>query len=105
MTKLSYRIETAKMASCNCMTKSHEWQLHDELCVYRILCECQKAVDDRQKIMDIAFEMIYGVWAVRKRKWFKTIDREGIMEWVAKTFNNCGLPNRPVGSSWGVLID
>lgn len=38
-------------------------------------------------------------------KYFKRKSREDIAEWIAKQLKECGFPTKPIGSSWGVLIN
>lgn len=59
-------------------------------------------MDYRQKLIDIAFELVL---TAHSWKDFQKKDREFIGAWVAKQLEMCGFPTHPVGSSWGALID
>jgi len=43
---LRSRLESASVASCNCMTKTPIHTAHDEICRYRILVEFSVLLDD-----------------------------------------------------------
>ncbi len=36
---LLFRLHMRKLASCECMTLSSTWIVHDKNCMYRLLCE------------------------------------------------------------------
>ncbi len=53
-----------------------------------------------QQLIDLMFEMAV---AFALADWHPT--REEAAAWVADKLNNCGFETRPMGSSWGVLVD
>jgi predicted Abi (CAAX) family protease len=86
------------------------WELSEELKISRRLVvkpvivrlEEEKFIvkDDKQKLVDICFEMV--MVAVRHKK-FQKASNEELAAWVATQLKDCGYPTTPCGASWGVL--
>lgn len=57
--------------------------------------------DDKQKLVDICFEI--GTTLHMYRDSFKDKSVEEVAEWIASQLKQCGFPTHPVGGSWGVL--
>lgn len=58
--------------------------------------------NNKQKLIDIVFEIA----ALSSEQWernefYNIYDH---MRWVADQLEKCGFPTKPIGSSWGVLI-
>lgn len=58
--------------------------------------------EDLQKLINITFEMIF---AATSNPEFCTKTREEKAAWVAKVLKDCGFETRPVGASWGILVE
>lgn len=56
----------------------------------------------KQHIIDATFQIASTMY--RNREWLDTLSHAQLMEWVAKQFENVGIPTVPCGASWGVLI-
>lgn len=58
---------------------------------------------DKQKLVDICFEIALTINDPKYRKAFNKMGCEETAEWVAKQLEGCGFLTSPCGSSWGVL--
>ncbi len=54
-----------------------------------------------QQLINIAFSIALTVASDE----FTLTDRDDIATWVALQLKECGFPTRPMGASWGVLVD
>jgi hypothetical protein len=61
----------------------------------------KKEKDEKQKLVDICFEITI---TVAKHKSFSKMSTEQLAEWTAKQLRDCGFDTQPVGASWGVLL-
>jgi len=59
-------------------------------------------VSDRQKLIDIAFQLVL---TSTSNEWFKDKSQEEIANWVSEQYRACGFDTVPMGASWGVLKD
>lgn len=55
-----------------------------------------------QKLVDIAFQLV-GIASTNPILLKKNHHER--MEWVAEQLRHCGFPTKPMGASWGVLIN
>ena len=60
---------------------------------------------NEQILVDICFQIALMINDPKYREGFSKLDKEGTAEYVSKQLKMCGFPTRPVGSSWGMLID
>ena len=60
---------------------------------------------NEQKLVDICFEIALMINDPKYRDGFSKLNGEDTAKYVSKQLEGCGFPTRPVGMSWGVLID
>jgi hypothetical protein len=60
-------------------------------------------MDDKQKLIDIIFDLAHVTWDSTRRNIDTWKTQEEYMEWVASKLESCGFETTPVGASWGVL--
>jgi hypothetical protein len=61
-----------------------------------VMTECSR----EQRLIDIMFEIVvrYGSVTIG-------ISRESRAAWLSRTLKESGFETKPIGSSWGVLVD
>lgn len=63
------------------------------------------ATEREQKLVDLVFSISQTISDPSYRRNFDSMSRDGRMAWVAKQLRECGFETKPIGSSWGVLVD
>lgn len=57
--------------------------------------------ESEQKLIDICFELV--LLTQNEEYAFKSMSRDGLMEWVAQQLRASGYDTVPIGASWGML--
>lgn len=57
---------------------------------------------EQQKLIDIMFDLVLSAHSWES---FQSKSINEIAEWVASNLKECGFDTKPIGSSWGVLIN
>lgn len=60
--------------------------------------------DREQKLVDIAFDLVATAFDRQYAAHFAGLTHEQRMAWVADQLRKCGFDTKPVGASWGVLV-
>lgn len=63
----------------------------------------EKMKSREQELIDIIFEV--GLTIADSSYKFKSMSKEEIAAWITKQLSGCGFETKPIGSSWGVLIN
>ena len=56
--------------------------------------------DDKQKLIDIMFEV--GI-TIHSHNWFEDKTNEDVANWIIEKLDKCGFKTVPMGISWAVL--
>lgn len=56
-----------------------------------------------QKLIDLCFSLCITMH-LAKDDWVQRVTREEVAEWVSQQLEGCGFPTKPMGSSWGILV-
>lgn len=76
---LIQRIEQACVASCSCVTKTPDWEAHEEDCRYRVLHEAAF----RLREYDHSFDLRWKADMLATKRWHAATGRE--LTWPAHT--------------------
>ena len=63
------------------------------------------ATEREQKLIDLCFSLVLHYRTFHNNGIMNKKTQEEVAEWIAYNLKECGFPTRPMGMSWGVLID